>query len=74
VCIGGSVIIILIKFVVGEEDGNGDRSFVGKTIISEGLRVEFVGAALEHLLRIVKLDGCSLDTEVVEHGIRFPPT
>jgi hypothetical protein len=37
------------------------------------LRVEDVRAALEHLLRIDKLDGGSLHAEVAEHGIGFPP-
>ena len=30
----GSIVIILVEFVVSEEGGDGDGSFVGKTIIS----------------------------------------
>jgi hypothetical protein len=29
-CAGRSIVIILIEFVVGEEGGDGNRSFVGK--------------------------------------------
>ena len=58
---------------MGHDLSHGRWGFIGEARVLVGLWVEGVGAMIEHALRVVLGMGCSLDAQVAEHGVRFPP-